>query len=495
MIDKSDNKEYKESLKATSLFGGVQIFNILISIVRSKFVAILLGPTGIGIIGLYTSATSLINTVSGLGLNTSAVRDISQAHVSGDKRRIQLIISVFRKLVWITGVVGALICLTTSHYLSQISFGNSDYTVGFAILSISLLFQQLTTGQTTLLQGLHRFSYMAKANVLGSLVGLFVTVPLYYIWSFKAIVPVILLTGIMNMFFAYYYSNKIDIKPIKVTPKQIKREGRPMVILGISFSVSSLLTVAAAYVIRVYISNYGSIADVGLFTAGFTIVNTSVGMVLNSMGTAYFPMLAEAANDDNKFTTLINNQIEIGLLFLVPIIVAFIIFAHIAVYILYSTKFYPVEKMMYFVMFGVFFKVISWAMSFTFGAKGDAKVFLFNEILSNIYCLLLNIICYNLWGLTGLGVSFVIGYFLYMIQNFIIVVYRYKFRISNNNVKLILLEIPFTIICLLLSMFASNIVKYSIGSVLIIITTYISFLKLNKHMNLKELIIKKIRNE
>ena len=48
---------YRQIVKATSLFGGVQFFQIIISVIRSKFVAILLGPAGMGIVGLLTATT------------------------------------------------------------------------------------------------------------------------------------------------------------------------------------------------------------------------------------------------------------------------------------------------------------------------------------------------------------------------------------------------------------------------------------------------------
>ena len=51
---------YRQIMKATSLFGGVQVFQIIIAVVRSKFVAILLGPSGMGIVGLLTSTTGLV---------------------------------------------------------------------------------------------------------------------------------------------------------------------------------------------------------------------------------------------------------------------------------------------------------------------------------------------------------------------------------------------------------------------------------------------------
>ena len=76
----SENKDsYRNVMKATSIFGGVQVFNILIAIVRSKCIALFIGPSGMGIASLLNSTLGLINGVSNLGLERSAVKDISFA--------------------------------------------------------------------------------------------------------------------------------------------------------------------------------------------------------------------------------------------------------------------------------------------------------------------------------------------------------------------------------------------------------------------------------
>ncbi|HBK40816.1 MAG TPA: O-antigen translocase, partial [Porphyromonadaceae bacterium] len=88
---------YRQIMKATSLFGGVQVFQIVISIVRSKFVALLLGPAGMGIVGLLTSTTGLVAGLTNFGLGTSAIKNISEANATGDEQRISTVISVMRR--------------------------------------------------------------------------------------------------------------------------------------------------------------------------------------------------------------------------------------------------------------------------------------------------------------------------------------------------------------------------------------------------------------
>ena len=83
----SEQSSYRQIFKATSLFGGVQVFQILIGIIRTKFVAVLLGTTGVGIMGLFNAPLQLILSVTGLGITFSAVRDISEAYGSNDQQQ------------------------------------------------------------------------------------------------------------------------------------------------------------------------------------------------------------------------------------------------------------------------------------------------------------------------------------------------------------------------------------------------------------------------
>ena len=119
-IETEQTSDYRSIFKATSLFGGIQVYNILISIIKSKFVALLLGPTGVGIQGLFQSSTQLIKSLSSFGLSQSAVRNVSEANSTGDIRKVSLVVTVLRRLVWVTGVLGSLLVIVLSPVLSLI---------------------------------------------------------------------------------------------------------------------------------------------------------------------------------------------------------------------------------------------------------------------------------------------------------------------------------------------------------------------------------------
>ena len=491
---KEDNKDFKEGLKTTSLFGGVQIFKIFISIISSKFVALLLGPTGMGISGLLGSTVGLIGAATNLGLSTSAVRDVSQSYAAGDKYRFSRTVSIFRRLVWGTGLLGLLVCLILSPLWSNLTFGNYDYTWSFALLSITLLLSQISSGQGVVLQGSRNFKMMAKSGIIGSVIGLFTSIPLYYFWGYEGIVPAMLLSSITGLMLTTFYARKVKTDKVDLSTKEVLREGKTMINLGFLISIQAFLNILCAYLVRIYIGRTGSIEDVGLYNSGFSVINTYVGMVFAAMGTEYYPRLSSYCNDEKKFVNAINQQMELSFLLLAPLIAAFLVLGELAIIVLYSTKFLGVTLMIAFGVLGIFLKAPGWCLGFAFLAKGESKTFFINELCFEIYALLFNIIFYHLWGLNGLGLSFIFNYIIYFIQCTIVCHKRYNYSIDITVLRFFSPQFIISLLILFIVIFLPHTYKYTLGIPLFMLSLYLSYRELQKRFDITAYIHSKINN-
>jgi PST family polysaccharide transporter len=477
--------DYRSIFKATSLFGGVKVFTILISIVRSKIVALLIGTTGVGIVGLFTSGTSLIQSITQLGLSQSAVRDVSEANASGDQGRVNRIVTVLRKLVWFTGLLGMLCVIGFSPILSKTSFGNYDYTLSFIFLSVILLFNQLSGGQNVILQGTRRLKYLARASVWGSLLGLVICVPLYYWLGVKGIVPNLILGAFTAMLLSWHFSRKVPYEPVKVSVKEVIQEGGQMLKMGIAMSVSGVLVALSAYILRSFINRQGGIDEVGLFQAGFAIMTTYVGLVFSAMGTDYYPRLSAVNKDNEKCRVIMNQQGEIGILILAPLLLACIVFVPWIVRILYSERFLGANDYIIWAACGMLFKMASWAISFVFIAKGESKLFIINETAVSIYSLGFQLLGYWLLGLKGIGMASSLTLLCYFIQVYTISRVRYGFRFTSDFNKIFILQLALLTVCVTLTVMLNTMwMKYVFGSILVAVSAWISLSGLEKRMKL-----------
>ena len=480
---------YRQILKSTSIFGGVQVFQIVIALINSKFVAVLLGPAGMGIASLINSGISLIQVLTNLGLGTSAVKNLSAANATGDNNRINEVSNIIKKLVWVSGLLGMIVTIVFARTLSRISFGNYDYTYAFIFVSVVLLFSQLAIGRNVILQSLRKLILLAKASLIGSVIGLLVSIPIYYIWGIKGIVPAIIISSFFSLVNSYYFSKKVKIPKLKIQTKVLLREGISMGKLGIVISLAQLMTLGSSYIIRIYISNQGGVGEVGLFAAGFALINTYVGMVLNAMSTDYFPRLSGVANNNKASTLMVNQQAEITTLILTPILTFFIVFINFVILILLSSKFITITGMVQWAALGMFFRALSWPMGYLMLTKGTPKIYFLNELISTSYILFLNMLGYHYWGLNGLGFSFIIGNLLTLIQVYVLVNFKFDFKLQPNVLGMFALQLFIGIVCIVAIKLLLQPYIYIIAIPLIILSIIYSYSNLNRVLNLKSILI------
>lgn len=475
---------YKSIAKANILFGGVQIYIIIISILRSKAVALLLGPEGMGIMGLFNSTLDLVKSATNMGLQTSAVREVSISNNTQDYKQIQEVKTVLSKLVWFTGILGVLITFIFSPYLSEFAFGNKSYTVHFRILSVTLLLFQLTVHYDVMLQGMRKLRLLAKANIMGSTLGLLLIVPLFYWKGYDAIVPAIILTSLISYIVVYSVSRDIKISSVNIDIKDIFIKGKGMIVMGILLSLTGFMDVIVSYLVKIAITNWGSVSEVGLYNAGYSIVLSYVGLVFSSIGTDFFPRLSAASKDPKLYNSIINQQFELIILVLTPLILFFIAFAPFFLYLLYSLKFVEVSAMICWLVAGMIFRAVAWCPGFMYIAKNDTKLYLLIYSLTILVELILYITFYYLYGLTGLGISFLIMNFLCALSAIVITKWRYGCMYSLASYKLMIYSILLTATALGVSYLDSVIMQYITYIFLILISIICSWRGLNKRLGL-----------
>lgn len=493
-----EQSSYRHIFKATSLFGGVQVIQILIGIVRTKFVAVLLGTTGVGIMGLFNAPLQLILSVTGLGITFSAVRDISEAYNSNDQNRIGVAVATLRRWSWFAGIFGLIVTAALAPFLSKWTFGNNDYTWAFVWLSLTMLFQTISNGQKSLLQASRRLKDLARASVWGSLIGLATSVPLYYLFGIKGIVPSLIITAVTSLLLSWHYSRKVEIQPVTMSIRETFESGKNMVKLGLVITVTGIIGFLTAYILNAFISRTGGVDQVGLYNAGWNIIGQSTGLVFAAMTTDYFPRLSEINKEASKVNKLVNHQAEMVILILAPILVGLIVAIPLVIRILYTSEFLPVVNFASWLLLGILLKGLVWPVGFIFPAKGDLKTFGIIEISALLFDILVNILGYHFFGLVGLGISFLVNYIFGITITLSFAYKKYGFKYSRITLKGFVISFGLVFITFVFSVFLEGFLRYFVGFIFLAITIFYSYYELNKRIGLKSMItsfIAKILNK
>ena len=226
----------------------------------------------------------------------------------------------------------------------------------------------------------------------------------------------------------------------------------------------------------------------GLYNAGMNIILTYVGLVFTAMATDYYPRLSGVANDNKEATLMINQQAEIAILILAPILTVFLIFINWVIVILYSSRFTPINDMIHWAALGMYFKAASSSIAFIFLAKGASKLFFWSELITNSYLIVFNILGYKFGGLEGMGISFAISYLLYFLQVYIIARYKYSFSFNNEFLKIFGLQLILGFLCFFIIKLFTLPWSYIAGLIIILLSGWISFKELDKRLGLKSII-------
>lgn len=492
-VAEAQSKSYNQIVKAFGLFGGVQVFKIFISIIRAKFVAILLGTAGIGILGLLSSTIVLISSITNLGINSSAVITISKAANDKDKSLINRSIIILRRWVGFTGILGAGLTLIFASKLSQWVFSSDDYKWAFVWLSLTLLFQAVSNGQLAVFQGLRKLKHLAKANVIGAILGLCISLTLYYFYGIDGIVPSLILTAASALLISWYFAKKIKVESVEISLSETYRGGFEMARLGGVFVTTNLFGAGVMYLIQIFINKFGGVDQVGLYGSAFGIINGYFGLIFTAMSTDLFPRLASISKDNVELGKLINQQSEILLLIVTPLLIFIMSFLPIVIRILLTEKFLPIIPLMRWALLGVFFQAVCYPFGLTVAAKGFYKSYFIIVMTLHATTLLAYMVSYYYLKLEGIGIACLLVNASIMFFHFRFAQVKYEFSYEKPLIKVFGFTLTLNIVVFLFVMFGGSPFAYFTGLILMSISTLYSYHELKKRLDFSA-IIQKIKD-
>lgn len=401
---------YREILVSTLLIGGSTGVNAVVSLLRTKAFALLLGPSGVGLLGVLTSLADVARSAAELGINSSGVKQIAAAAATGDARRVALTARVLRRAALGLGLLGATGLVLLAEPLARLTFGDASRAPLVAGLSLVVALRLLADGQSALLQGLRRVGALARLNVLGPLLGTLLAVPLVWRWGLDAVLPALVAVGAGGLAMSWWYSRREAIEPVEATVSQRLQVLRGLLGLGSAFMASALLMAASAYLVRLLVLRDGGESDAGLYQAAWGISGLVVGFVLQAMGADFYPRLVGAIDRHEDCNRLVNEQTRVGLLLALPGVVGTLVLAPLALWLLYSPAFSGAVELLRWMCLGMALRILTWPVGYIVVAAHRPVLFASLEAAWTVVNVGLVALCLPRWGLEGAGMAFLGAY-------------------------------------------------------------------------------------
>ena len=476
---KENDELYSHVLKFTGLFGGVQGLNVVIGLVRNKFVALLLGPGGMGLVSLFNTTVQLISQATHLGISFSAVRHISEYYDAENTEKVAHYVKVVRGWCLLTALVGMLVCVVLGPFLSSATFSWGDHTLHFVLLAPAIGMIAITGGETAILKGQRKLGALALVQIAAALASLVISIPIYYFFWQAGIVPVIVLMAFVTMCATLWFS--LRLFPLQFGGTYgILGEGMEMVRLGVAYTLAAVIGTASEMLIRSYLNVVGDLDVLGLYNAGYMLTITYAGMVFSAMETDYYPRLSAVQHDIRATNETVNRQMEVSLLLVSPMLAALIIALPVVVPLLFSQEFLPVVGMAQVAALAMYMKVLTLPVAYITLARGYSLSYLFLETSYFVAFVILIFFGYRYWGLFGTGVAITLAHvFEFLLVN----AYAYKkygYRSSATVYGYAIVQGALGLLAYILTLVADGYLYWAVGALIVMLSGLLS-LKALRH--------------
>lgn len=478
------NASYKDILKATTLFGGVQGLNIVLGLVRTKFVAVLLGPEGVGLSSIYNETRELIHTATNCGMDQSGVRDISKAYekllgikAETDKAKwqseLKRQITLLRSWEILLALLGVLVTVLLAQPLSLMTFQNSEHIWDFVMLSPAVGLSTIYCGEIVVLKSLRKLRTVALLTTLNVILSLLIGVPIYYKWGISGILPAILVMSLASTVASVYFSYRYSQTVLDWHWREL-RLGIAMLKLGACFVVTGMVGHGMELLIMSHINGIADEVTVGLYRAGYTITGTYAALLFNAVSTDFFPRLSGVIDDVEKRNIAVCKQMEVLLMLAGPMTVALLVAMPLIVPLLYSSSFLGMVPMARVAVFGVLFGAIYVPAAYLPLAAGDTKAFLLVETINTVTMSIV-MVGFTYFGLLGAGIGRSVSSAVDIVVVMSVAVFYYKIRMSRPHILLIATHVMILVVAYAITSVLEGWHYWVAGIIMLGISTYASW--------------------
>ena len=430
-----------------AVIGSAQTVNIVISILRMKVLAILLGPSGVGLLSIYNSLQSMVGTAAGLGMGSSGVRQIARA--KGEEQELSRVRRVLLIALLVQGVLAMLGVWLLRGQISEWLFADRSYEIQVGLIGLAIFLTLLGTAQTALLQGMRRIVDLGRVTILSALIGTIAGLAAVWFYGKSGLVWFVVIQPLVTILIAIRYTRRL---PAPTVPRTKATEfwgvWLPMVKIGSVFMLGGLATTTTLLLVRGHITQELGLAAAGHFAASWGITMTYAGFLLGAMAADYYPRLAEIITDSGAATQLINDQAQIALAIGGPVLLLLIGLAPWVMALMYSEEFGAAAELLQWQTVGNVFKLASWPLAFSIVAAARSKTYFMVEVSFNLMFLSITWLLLPILGLRGTSIAFCAGYVIYFMIVNIVVYTSQRFRWGPLTLKLLVLHISFASIFL-----------------------------------------------
>ncbi len=412
---------YTKSLFLTDLFRVFSLTSLstlvrmLSGLITAKVMAIIIGPTGIALLGQLNSFSSIILSLSNGGISNGIVKYVSE--YKNSKYKTQILLSNCLKITLFFSVLCGILMIVLNIKLSKWIFLTDEYYYIFIIFGFTIVLYALNIMLISLVNGFKEFKEFVKINIANTILGVIFTVSFIYFLGFKgALISAVTYQSVM-IFITFFMIKKMSWFNIESFKHKINYNIiKKLSSYSLMTLVSVLIVPVSQLILRSYIITNISTIEAGWWEAMNRISGMYLLVITSSLGVYYLPKLSETMSQKE-----LQKEIFFAYKFITPILIlgitAVYFFRFWIVKILFSEEFLPMTNLFIWQLIGDTFKIFSWILAYVMLAKAKVVLFICTELFFPSFFLLLSFHLINKgFGIIGVTQAYALKYILYFLS-------------------------------------------------------------------------------
>lgn len=423
---------HRQILRSSSIIGGASVINIAMGLLRQKAAALILGPAGVGLIGLYQSLIATAAALGALGLGNAGSRQVAAAVGREDAHALA---GARRALFWVTSILALLSAVLLWLFrgtVARLFFANPSFSPAIGWLGVAVGLSIFAGSQIALLTGMRRIGDVARVSIISSLLTTVAGIGALMALGREGVLVFVIATPLAAVVVGLAYVARLPRSTVRTSWPSVKPQARMMILLGIPIMIGGFAGLGGQTMARILVQHAFGLTELGYFQAAATLSITYLGFVLHAMGTDYYPRLTAVIQDHGAAVKIVNEQSEVAILLAGPMLIGMMGASPWILQLLYSADFYPAAPILQWHILGDLLKIVSWPLGFILLAKGDGRTYMLTEIGASALFVFAIWLGLPLIGIEAAGIAYFALYLVYVAVVYALGRHKIGFRWSRN---------------------------------------------------------------
>ena len=412
MINRIKRIVSTDLVKVSSLTAVSTVIRMLTGFVLVKVIAVVVGPSGLAILGQLNGFVAIVLVIGTLGINNGITKYVAEF---GESRKREIFIATAVKLSVSSSLIVGLLLIMFSSLLSNKILYNEGYSSVFIVFGITLVFYSLNTILLCILNGLKLYKKFVVINILASIIGLiFSAFLLYFYGLYGALIGTVTFQSVVFFVTPFFLKDqpwfKLSILKRKFSNKASK--------LFLSYSLMTLFSTCVGPGMQLFVRNF-MIGEIGIVNTGLwdstNKLSTAYLAIFTTSLTVYFIPRFSEINDKAEIKREIFKSIKLLAPFLLIMLTGIYFLRGHIIKILFTAEFIKISDIIIYQLIGDFFKVISWLFAFLLLAKAMTTKYILSELFFNSLLTFLTVYSVQQMGLVGGTIAYMVNYIIFFI--------------------------------------------------------------------------------